>query len=206
MSFLAPILTLLLFIAGVIVWRLQLVAKRRFEVAEQIMVAFFKAEAALAQIRNPFISSGEQHRIEIPDGLSEADANRRRIAGAYFERSKEAESAFVELKAAQILASVHIPEAKPHLQVPFAERGRVWGAVQILYVFPEQSFDSLPTEEFEKRMSQREVYFSRLHGMGDAKDDVTANLANAGKQLEAICRPYLSDPMWLTKLSRLLPK
>ena len=41
--------------SGVIIWRLQLGAKRRFEVAEQTLMAFQRASDGLSRLRDPFI-------------------------------------------------------------------------------------------------------------------------------------------------------
>ena len=55
MSYLPPFI---LFVLGVIIWRLQLGAKRRFELAEQTLMAFQRASDGLSRLRDPFIYTG----------------------------------------------------------------------------------------------------------------------------------------------------
>ena len=56
MSYVTPFI---LFVLGVLIWRHQLSAKRRFEVAEQVLAAFHKASDGLSTLRSPMIWAAE---------------------------------------------------------------------------------------------------------------------------------------------------
>ena len=56
MSYVTPFI---LFVLGVLIWRHQLSAKRRFEVAEQVLAAFHKASDGLSTLRSPMIWTAE---------------------------------------------------------------------------------------------------------------------------------------------------
>jgi len=51
MSILSPIITFVLFVLGLLAWRLQLIDKRRFEIAEEALVTYAKMGFLLARIR-----------------------------------------------------------------------------------------------------------------------------------------------------------
>ena len=55
---------------GVILWRLQLGAKRRFEVAEQTLTAFQRASDGLSRLRDRFIYTGELAVAESAQGAT----------------------------------------------------------------------------------------------------------------------------------------
>ena len=51
MDYLPQLLTFALFVLGMLVWQKQLIDKRRFEVAEQVLVVFNRASTAIQQLR-----------------------------------------------------------------------------------------------------------------------------------------------------------
>jgi hypothetical protein len=56
MSYVTPFI---LFVLGVLIWHHQLSAKRRFEVAEQVLAAFPTASDGLSTLRSPMIWAAE---------------------------------------------------------------------------------------------------------------------------------------------------
>src|SRR5712692_1243654 len=58
-------------------WRVQLVGKRQFEVAEQVIVAIYSARDALIHTRQPFYMSEETKGRQRPPGEIEEQASRR---------------------------------------------------------------------------------------------------------------------------------
>jgi hypothetical protein len=60
---LLPLTTICIAVIGFYVWHRQLIAKRRFDVADTALVAFGRAEAALAYARAPMTFIGEGSSI-----------------------------------------------------------------------------------------------------------------------------------------------
>lgn len=207
MSYLAPLLTVVLFICGVVVWRLQLVAKRRFEVAEQALTAFYRAADGLSGIRHPFMWGGEIASATAPEGLSEAEERRIRLYNAYVARNEAASSAFAELRAAQILAEIHIgPAAREFMNVLVRARHEVAAAVNALYGEHSLNTAGMNAQDAEEhnrhQIEARHTLFEHRLASGVPADrdklSVRIDVARAG--LEAQCRPFLEDPAWLKKL------
>src|SRR5215468_7783461 len=116
MSYLTPFI---LFVLGVFVWRQQLLAKRRYEVAEQVLAAFYKASDGLSTLRSPLILTGEIEAAKSKKkGKKQADdeslraeseeqrQQRRRVKmhNVYVARAGTIATAFADLRTAQILA------------------------------------------------------------------------------------------------------
>jgi len=79
MSYVTPFI---LFVLGVLIWRHQLSAKRRFEVAEQVLAAFHKASDGLSTLRSPMIWAAEIENgkpIKDKEGEDQADDEAPRI-------------------------------------------------------------------------------------------------------------------------------
>jgi hypothetical protein len=92
---------------GFYVWHRQLVGKRRFEVADAALSAFYRAEAAIAHARDPATVQGEgatrkRHDNELP-------AFRGLLDKLYvpLERIKHYRDAFDELERAAVNVEVH---------------------------------------------------------------------------------------------------
>ena len=133
MYLLSSVVALLLFALGVVLWRLQLFAKRHFEVAEQALTAFYKASDAISMLRNPIIRAEEQASIELPKDLSKDDQDRLRLYNVYTGRAQAGASDFSELRTAQIVARVHFGQATADIMnVLFRARWEVMYAAREL--------------------------------------------------------------------------
>jgi hypothetical protein len=207
MAYLAPLLTVVLFICGVVVWRLQLVAKRRFEVAEQTLTAFYRASDGVSRLRSPMLWAGELASVEIPKDVDKKDEKRVRDYGVYAARAEAAAPAFAELRTAQILAEIHLGRsAAQAIDVLFRSRQEVFAAVEALYRAGLDGPVAAEHEDFQKSM-RRLVTEHRHADRTPAGDDKLSNridVARAG--VESACRPFLDDPPWLRKLSSLLAR
>jgi hypothetical protein len=205
MAYLAPLLTVALFVCGVVVWRLQLVAKRRFEVAEQTLTAFYRVSEGLPRLRGPILWAGELASVEIPKDVDKKDEKRLRDYGVYSARAEAAAPAFADLRTAQILAEIHLGRsAAQALDILFRARQEVFAAVEALYRAGLDGPVAAEHEDFQKSM--RRLVAEHRHADGTpAGDDKLSNridVARAG--VEAACRPFLDDPPWLKKLSSIL--
>ena len=224
MSYLTPFI---LFVLGVVIWRHQLSAKCRFEVAEQVLAAFHKASDGLSTLRSAIVWAGEienakPKKDEKKDGEEQADdegprtkseeqqRQERRVAmhNVYVARAETMSAAFAELRTAQILADIYFGRAAADaMGVLFQGRQQVFAAVAGLYgnAF-RQPRTSLPPSSREQHR-QFEVSMRRLlaeHRAGDGTPDETDQLSQrvdaARTALEGACRPFLADPPWLKTL------
>jgi hypothetical protein len=221
MSYVTPFI---LFVLGLFFWRQQLSAKRRFEVAEQVLAAFHKASDGLSTLRSPMIWGGEIEAAKPEkDGEKQADDERPMTASeeqqrqerrlelhhVYVARAEAISPAFAELRTAQILAEIHFGRpAADAMGVLFRGRHQVFAAVAGLY---GGTFDAsyFPNAELAEQHRQFEVSMRQLlaehraeDGTPDETDKLSQRIDAARMMLESICRPFLADPWWLTMLRR----
>lgn len=93
---------------GFAFWRIQLIAQRRFAVAEEAIVAFMMASFALAWARNGASFEGEG--VTRPRQENETEDERRQLDGYYtaIERLRASEQRFADLERISLLAHHHL--------------------------------------------------------------------------------------------------
>jgi hypothetical protein len=206
LPYVGPILTLILFLLGVLIWRVQLVSKRKFEVAEQAMVAFGKSTDALAKIRSPVLYKALWHWPSFPPSSDwfapvEADSYRAHILSIFRDRFAAAEAAFGELRVAQVLTEVHFGnEAAKEFEGLFLAKAAAEHSVEML-------FNTLPTlaEERERGgelLNRMELAKNAASALTPLPDNTPVNgveisataIANARGRLFERVRPALINP------------
>ena len=88
-------------VAGIDAWKREFIGKRRIELAEEVLAAFFEVKDAMAMIRNPFSRGDEggsrkkgEHETETETEL----LNRGFIVFERYETKKEVFQRFATLK------------------------------------------------------------------------------------------------------------
>jgi hypothetical protein len=217
MSYVTPFIP---FVLGVLIWHHQLSAKRRFEVAEQVLAAFPTASDGLSTLRSPMIWAAEienakpkkdkegedQADDEAPKDQEQGTATTR-AAGRNAQRLRRAEAmspAFADLRTAQILAEIHFGRrAADAIGVLFRGRQQVFAAIMGRYggVFSDFYFpDAQRAEqhrEFEVSMQRLLAEHRAEDGTPDDRPAIPANRCSthgAGKRLSAVLgRPALAE-------------
>jgi hypothetical protein len=195
---LSPLLTVAVAIVGLRAWYWQLIAKRRFEVAEQAMTVFERANDALSIIRTQVLFGGE--RVEIPEGLDAAERAAHRKYGTYFVRLSDHAAAFETIRLSQVLCELHISQkAADALHVLFVVRHRVQNAAYMLFT-EDQELNS--TEDPEKRAQIRKRIRSYTSDLIENRatgnkpmptDRSSLELDQARETLSTECKPLLRE-------------
>src|SRR5580704_3951712 len=184
MSYVTPFI---LFVLGVLIWRHQLSAKRRVEVAEQILAAFHKASDGLSTLRSPMIWTAEIENAKPKkdkEGKDQADDEAPRIKSKeqqrlnrrvelhndYVARAEAMSPAFADLRTAQILAEIHFGRpAADEIGVLFRARQQVFAAVTGRYGGPFSDF-YVPDAQRVEQHREFEVSMQRLLAEHRAED------------------------------------
>jgi hypothetical protein len=184
------IFTTLLVIYGFRVWRLQMIGKRRFEIAEAAVLAAYNVSEALASIR------ADAYRFdEVEDRQRNPNENstQQGMLDRYYvplKRSQAANDAFAELSKCRLLCTVHFGERSPDpFQQLFDIRNQVIGAAQTArsLVLAGLTLDADPQGHFPR-------LHARMWGWGDEKDEDARIIRAAVTAIEILCRPHLSPP------------
>lgn len=168
-------------------WRTQLIGKRRFEIAEQAIVAIYKAKEALEWIRSPASFGGESAERPRHDRESEGEARLRDAYFVPFKRIKDTSADFAELTKVRLLCRAYFgDEIVKKIEVLFQALTQVRVSAKMLY-------DSVG-EDTVTLARQVEFYIDckrQIWATGDGKDKLTASINDAVKELDAILSPHL---------------
>jgi hypothetical protein len=172
---------------GLNAWRGQLVGKRKFEVAEEVIVGAHKAKANLLYVRNPLT-------------VAKADSTLRDTYALTFERLQRVSSDIAEFEKTRVLAGVHIGrQASDVIGKILRKFHEVAAAARMLVIHSDRP---LPTDEAEKRaeLDRRTAWELTIWGSTDPMHDaLTKSVEDAIATLEALCRPYLAPPTGLAR-------
>lgn len=208
------LITALATVVGLRAWYWQLIAKRRFEVAEQTVVIAVRTVDALSRIRSIFITLDELQATEVPDHLAPEDVVKAlRRARAIRKRVDNEEAVFAEARAAQIIASLHLAkEASAAIQQLIDARRDVRIASEAYALAFQEGVDANEeqTAALNARVRQCENQFweMRDHNRKPTYEDkLSARIDAAMDSLTATCKPYLREQtFWEFVWSRAKPK
>jgi hypothetical protein len=192
----APLVTVGLAVFGLLVWYWQLVAKRKFEIAEQAITVWRRANDGLSYVRGRFIRGGEGDSITISAtmmGKTKENAERYRYV---YERLNNVNKAFEEVRVTQILVDLHISsKAAQSFDALFRVRHLVRVDAEMLI----EDFDEyFPTPQHEHDQNQRRIKYRhgitenrRQDGKPEETDQYSRVLDEAKEVLESECRQIL---------------
>jgi hypothetical protein len=192
----APILiTVLVAVLGFRAWYWQLVAKRRFEVAEHALTVFGRASEALHRIRQGFVD-GHEVRSAMAEAEKVPEPNRDPNPQwhVFSIRVDKLSEAFDAIRPAQLLCELHVSKrASDSLGVLLSQRNRVLTAAKFL------ATGLIPAKEPEEREKIRDQCKDVLWEMRDhtgkptERDKVSALIDEARDALEVDCKPLLRE-------------
>lgn len=179
-------------IIGLRAWYWQLVAKRRFEVAEQSITTFDRANDALSAIRSPGSFSREYDQISIPEGISPEQATAMRDYGIFHKRVHDRSEDFAEIAATAKLCEIYFGhQAADAMKALLAARITVLVAVDMMIEDSRQRHSAAPgaVEQRKKALSEY-----RADIIAVAKPNpLNERLAEARRVLASKCEPYLRE-------------
>jgi len=193
-SAVSPILTVSLAFFAVHMWRVQLVVKRRFEIAEEALQISKQAVYAFSAIRSVggFSNEGETRKR----GLNETPDESERLDHAFvpFERMNRFNEVFATVTKSAMLVEIHFGTALAnHMRDLLDIRSEIALAARGM---ERMSRKDMPSDHDEKRMNK---YMAALYeGYGDEteehKDVLTPRIKAAFNAIETECRKHLAIP------------
>lgn len=192
------LITALAVVAGFRAWYWQLIAKRRFEVAEQVLIAFRRSTDAISAIRAPAFRSDEEQLVQLPTVLSPDQTTHYRRYGVYFDRAERHLDAFEAIRLAQLLCDTYLTnEAAAAMSTPTLVRDQVLFAAEMMIVDRPTAAQNPGDPEYaelweRQRRHQRDLIERRDEaGMPQDGDRLSAQIDEAKAKIEAACAPLL---------------
>jgi hypothetical protein len=170
---------------GLNAWRRQLVGKRKLEVAEDMLLAAYKAQSILLHIRNPITFGEGQSR---PRGKDErpGQADAKDMYFAPLARMQKLDDDFAQWAKVRFLADAYFGlEAAAPFDVIQGAYHTVAVAARMLVT----TVGELPPNDSNKRKWEEEIWDTQR-----PEDPIHLQVAAAVRQIETICRPHLRRP------------
>lgn len=197
----APAVTVALAIFALRVWYLQMLVKRRFEVAEQALICFARASDALRAIRSPMGYTSEQAAVQVADGMDPEQEALVRKWGVFRLRAINHADEYKDVRLNQILCELHISSVaakamgelfriRHHviLSADMLAMGLVREASFVRKERPEQYAEAVERD----RKYEADVWEMRdPRGLPMDRDQLSRDLDKAKADIERECRPLL---------------
>ena len=182
---------------GLRTWRLQLIGKRRFEIAEETVVAAHKAGDDLIWMRHKGRDKDEaDDRPRAPD---EPERHERRLNSYYIpiKRAQASHDDFAALAKCSLLCSAYFGDAAlAPFNVLLTHRDMIVATAETLTLMTSSGgLDKLAPEQVEELES-------RIWGRGKGALDELAMIRGAVAAIDALCRPALALPDDIAAIKR----
>jgi hypothetical protein len=204
---LSPIVTVCLALLALHVWRVQLVAKRRFEIAEAALSESQAAVYALEAIRNIGAFGTEGSMREKEKGETEEDTIRLNTAYVPIERINRYDDQFAALWKTIILAELHLgKEVAEAMRVFLGARNKVLIAARQLYRLRHPKLELTPDRQRRIEQYEAVIWQTRQDDPDDPliNDKLSKEIDAAMATIERVCRSALAVPK-LRDSVRLVP-
>ena len=179
MTFGSAVLSIATVLIGLAIWRIQLIAKRRFDVAEDALVTFSLAKDAFDHVRGVGGYSGEGQTRERTEGETFEQKRHRDSCHVPIERLKSYSDLFSTLRKIQLLSQYHFgQDAYDAFLALFDARMKVENAAHMLL-------------KLEGHAERHAEYERIIYSFGGEDDEIKNSLLSAQETLENVCKPHL---------------
>jgi hypothetical protein len=168
-------------------WRQQLIGKRKFEIAEEILVATYKMRGNLAHVRGPLAWGGEGKSRPRQEDAVDSAADRKDMYFVPLERMQKLNDDFAQISKARLLAQVHFG---PDAGTPFDAIARVFHDVAVAAHMLINTADERRPDVGEDLVSGWEKTIWAISGGGD---ELATTISSAVSEIEMFCRPALAE-------------
>ncbi|WP_023604656.1 hypothetical protein [Aliivibrio logei] len=187
-------------ISGVGAWRREFIGKRKIELAEETLAAFFEIKDAIAFIRSPFASSGEgDSRIKgETETKEEAELlNRGHIVFERYEQKKEVFVRFDTLKYRFMAAYGSDSEAI------FVDTNKALSSIFIsarqlaTHYWQRQGRVKMSEDQFKRHLKKMQEHEDVFWDTWEDTDVVRSQLIKIEKNLETLVAPSFEEQISL---------
>jgi hypothetical protein len=183
-------------IAGIDAWKREFIGKRRIELAEEVLAAFFEIKDAMAMIRNPWSSGDEgtsrkkgEHETEVETEL----LNRGYIVFERYEAKKEVFQRFAILKY-RFMASFGA-DTEDIFNSTTKTLNKVFLAARQLatYYWQRQGRVQMTDTEFKKHLDGMHKHEGVFWDMDSPEDEIRGDLKRIQERLDSVTKPAFEE-------------
>lgn len=185
-------------ISGVGAWKREFIGKRKIELAEETLAAFFEIKDAIAFIRNPWSSGSEgSTRNRAPN---ETEAESRLLDRGYvvFERYESKKNIFVRFNTLKYkFMAVFGTETESIFQDTNKTLNSIFSSANMLaaHYWQRQGRVQMEPDEFQKHLDEMHVHEGIFWDRYNENDEIRNQLAATQQALEMVTKPCFEEPM-----------
>ena len=185
-------------ISGVGAWKREFIGKRKIELAEETLAAFFEIKDAIAFIRNPWSSGSEgSTRKRSPH---ETDPESQLLDRGYivFERYESKKNIFVRFNTLKYkFMAVFGTETETIFQDTNKTLNSIFSSANMLatHYWQRQGRDKMEADEFQKHLDEMRKHEGIFWDRYNENDEIRSQMTATQKVLEKVTKPCFEEPM-----------
>lgn len=185
-------------ISGVGAWKREFIGKRKIELAEDTLAAFFEIKDAIAAIRNPF-SSGDEGQSR-KKGESESREESELLDRGYivFERYEKRKEAFIRFNTLKYKFMASFGYETEEI---FTDCNKILNSVFLsarqlaTHYWQRQGRTTMENDEFQRHLEQMYLHEGIFWDRMDEEDEIRQQLQTVQLKLESVTKPCFDEPM-----------
>lgn len=185
-------------ITGVGAWKREFIGKRKIELAEETLAAYFEIRDAIAFIRSPFSRSTEGSTRE--RASHETDAERQLLDRGFivFERYEKKQEIFVKFSTLKYkFMAVFGPETESIFTDTHQVVNSIFTSANMLstYYWQRQGRVQMEVDEFQKHLDEMRQHEGIFWDRYNENDEIREKLSTIQGALETVTKPCFEEPM-----------
>jgi len=185
-------------ISGVGAWKREFIGKRKIELAEETLAAFFEIKDAISFIRNPWSIGNEGKSRQ--HGPHETEAESQLLYRGYivFERYESKKEIFVRFNTLKYkFMAVFGKETEKIFNETNNTLNSIFVSANMLatHYWQRQGRVKMEKDEFQRHLEEMHKHEGIFWDRYNEKDEVREELSNIQKELERVTKPCFEEPM-----------
>lgn len=185
-------------ISGVGAWKREFIGKRKIELAEETLAAFFEIKDAIAFIRNPWSIGTEGNSRKRSEHESEEESQLLDRGYIVFERYESKKALFLRFDTLKYkFMALFGTETEIIFKDTRQALNSIFSSANMLstYYWQRQGRVQMEKDEFQKHLDEMQKHQGIFWDRYSEDDEIRNLLANIQEQLETTTKPCFEEPM-----------
>ena len=185
-------------ISGIGAWKREFIGKRKIELAEETLAAFFEIKDAIAFIRNPWSSGTEGSTRQ--RALHESEAESKLLDRGYivFDRYESKKDIFVKFNTLKYkFMAVFGTESERIFQDTNKTLNSIFSSANMLatHYWQRQGRVKMGPDEFQKHLDEMHTHEGIFWDRYNENDEIRNQLTATQQELERVTKHCFEEPM-----------
>lgn len=185
-------------ISGVGAWKREFIGKRKIELAEETLAAFFEIKDAIAFIRNPWSSGQEGSTRNRAAHEVEADSQLHDRGYVVFERYESKKDIFVRFNTLKYkFMAMFGTETENIFKDTSQTLNSIFASANMLatHYRKRQGRVQMEVDEFQKHLDEMRRHEGIFWDLYNENDEIRNQLAANQQDIERVTKPCFEEPM-----------